>query len=248
MAREPTIAILSNAMRWGISNQHDHLARLRPPVHVQRLGQRCGDSLGPISTAARVQRPQVLLDLEDVRGETKVLRDIGMVLWGMIAVRDQANAQVLLRLQLSRFENMLGYNLDVLRRRRNVAALASCAILYKDEVSVQVNIRSVGSRASFSTVQRTASSCHRDHLQPEGSMAAAGLQVFLRRTPCLHPCWRRRSCNSMEKLISRATVVVVLVQERSCYVKFVASAHTDDWLDRWWEFGLKLRAGYCSMN
>lgn len=94
------------------------------------------DRLWSVSAAAGIQRAQIPLDLADVGREAKVLGDIGVVLWRMIAVRDEADAEVLLRLELARLEYMLADGLDVLGRGRDVAALAACAVLDKDEVSV----------------------------------------------------------------------------------------------------------------
>lgn len=46
-----TITVLANAMRWCVGDEHDHLARLLPPVHLERLREGSGDRLGSVTTS-----------------------------------------------------------------------------------------------------------------------------------------------------------------------------------------------------
>ena len=62
-----TISILPNTMRRCVRDEYDHLARVRSPVHVQRLGERGRDSLGPVAATRGVQAREVLVHVRDVR-------------------------------------------------------------------------------------------------------------------------------------------------------------------------------------
>ena len=44
-----TIAVFANAMRWCVGDEHDHFARLLPPVHLERLREAGGDRLGSVA-------------------------------------------------------------------------------------------------------------------------------------------------------------------------------------------------------
>ena len=46
-----TIPVFTDAVRWCISDEHDHLARLLPPVHLERLRESGGDRLGSVTTS-----------------------------------------------------------------------------------------------------------------------------------------------------------------------------------------------------
>lgn len=52
----------------------------------------------------------------------------------MVAVRNETDAQILAALQPAGFVNVVADLLDVLCRRGNVAALATCAVLHKDKI------------------------------------------------------------------------------------------------------------------
>lgn len=73
----------------------------------------------------------------DVGRETKVLGDVGVVLWRVVAVGDEADPEVLARLELARFEDVFADELDVFRRGGDVGALGACAVLDEDEVSAR---------------------------------------------------------------------------------------------------------------
>jgi hypothetical protein len=131
-------------MRGRIRNEHHHLARILPPVHIQRLRERRRDRLGPIAAARRIQRRQVLVHRADVAREAKVLGDVRVVLRRVVAEGDEPDAQVLRRLQLARLEDVRADGLDVLRRGGDVGALAPCAVL--DKYKITVAARGVRSR------------------------------------------------------------------------------------------------------
>jgi hypothetical protein len=46
-----TIPIFTYAVRWCIGDEHDHLARMLPPVHLERLREGGGDRLGSVTTS-----------------------------------------------------------------------------------------------------------------------------------------------------------------------------------------------------
>ena len=75
------------------------------------------------------------MHLGNVGGETKVFNHISVVLWWMITVGNQSDAEVLLGLQLARFKDMGADGLDVLGSRSDVASLASRAILDEYKIS-----------------------------------------------------------------------------------------------------------------
>ena len=64
-----------------------------------------------------------------------------MVLWRVISKGDEANAQVLAGLQLARLVDVVGDELDVLGRGRDVGSLAPSAVLNKDEITVMYHIQ-----------------------------------------------------------------------------------------------------------
>lgn len=61
-----------------------------------------------------------------------------MVLWRVVAVGDEADAEVLARLELAGFEDVFADELDVFRGGGDVGALGACAVLDEDEVSGRV--------------------------------------------------------------------------------------------------------------
>lgn len=118
-----------------IGNKNNHLARLWSPIHIQRLCQSCGDGFWPVAATTCIKRAEIVLDLVDIGGESKVLGDIGVVLWRVISVGYETNAEIFLCLQLAGLEDMLADRLDVLRCGGNVAALAPCAVLDEDKIA-----------------------------------------------------------------------------------------------------------------
>ena len=124
-------------MRRRICYQYHHLGRTLPPIHVERFDQRGGDSLWAIATPRCIQSRQMLVHFTDVGGKAKVLGHIGVVLGRMVTKCDEANTQIFLGLQTPRLVDVATYLSDVLRRRGDVAALAACAVLYKDEITGQ---------------------------------------------------------------------------------------------------------------
>ena len=46
-----TIPVFTDAVRWCIGDEHDHLARLLPPLHLERLRERSSDCLGSVATS-----------------------------------------------------------------------------------------------------------------------------------------------------------------------------------------------------
>lgn len=59
-----------------------------------------------------------------------------MVLRWVIAIGDEADAQVLAGLQLARLVDVVTDELDVLRRRGDVGTLTPGAVLHEDEIAV----------------------------------------------------------------------------------------------------------------
>ena len=130
-----TISVLANAVRRRVRNEHDHLARVRSPLHGKCLGKCGGDRFGTIATAGSVEAREILVDLRNIGRETKVPRDVCVILRRMVAVRDEADPEILSGLQLAGLIDVVADLLNVLRRRGNVAALASRAILHEDEIT-----------------------------------------------------------------------------------------------------------------
>lgn len=59
-----------------------------------------------------------------------------MVLWGVISVGDQTDAQIFASLQLAGFVDMITYFLYVFSCRGDIAALTTGAVLNEDQVAV----------------------------------------------------------------------------------------------------------------
>jgi hypothetical protein len=74
------------------------------------------------------------MDLVNVRRKAKVARHVGVILRWVVAIGDEADAQVFAGLQLARLEDVFADELDVFRRGGNVGSLAAGAVLYKDEI------------------------------------------------------------------------------------------------------------------
>jgi len=125
-------------VRWCIGDEHDHLARLLPPVHLERLREASGDGLGTVAASRGVQAREVAVDLVDVGREAKVARHISVVLRRVIAIGDEADAQVPAGLQLARLIDVVADELDVLGRRGDVRPLAPGAVLHKDEIAMRM--------------------------------------------------------------------------------------------------------------
>ena len=134
--KKRTVAVLSDAMRRRIRDEHDHLACIRPPVHVECLRERRSDRLRTIPTSRCIQGREVTMDLRNVRGEAEVLRNVGVVLWWMVPVGNEPDAQIIPTLEPPRLVDVVADLLNVLRRGRDVAPLAACAVLHEDEVAV----------------------------------------------------------------------------------------------------------------
>jgi len=130
-----TISVFADAVRWCVGDEHDHLARLHPPVHLERLREAGGDGLGTVAASRGVQAREVAVDLVDVGREAKVARHVSVVLRGVIAIGDEADAQVLAGLQFARLIDVVADELDVLGRRGDVGPLAPGAVLHKDEIA-----------------------------------------------------------------------------------------------------------------
>ncbi len=75
--------------------------------------------------------------LVDIGREAKVARHVSVVLRWVIAIGDEADAQVLAGLQFARLVDVVTDELDVLRRGGDVGTLASGAVLHEDEVAVE---------------------------------------------------------------------------------------------------------------
>ena len=111
----------------------------------------------------------------------------------MVTIRDEAYPEVVLCLQLARFEDMLADGLDVLRSRGYITALTPCAVLHEDEVPVarmnEIESRlflfcrgaAAQVRTTFSSPQIRSSSV----LQERTVMVET--RVRPRRSPCLRP-------------------------------------------------------------
>ena len=78
------------------------------------------------------------MDLVDVGREAKVARHISVVLRRVIAIGDEADAQVPAGLQLARLIDVVADELDVLGRRGDVRPLAPGAVLHKDEIAMRM--------------------------------------------------------------------------------------------------------------
>jgi hypothetical protein len=74
--------------------------------------------------------------LVDIGRKAKVARHVSVVLRWVIAIGDEADAQVFAGLQLARLVDVVTDELDVLRRGGDVGTLASGAVLYEDEIAV----------------------------------------------------------------------------------------------------------------
>jgi hypothetical protein len=74
--------------------------------------------------------------LVDIGRKAKVARHVSVVLRWVIAIGDEADAQVLAGLQLARLVDVVTDELDVLRRGGDVGTLAPGAVLHEDEIAV----------------------------------------------------------------------------------------------------------------
>jgi hypothetical protein len=74
--------------------------------------------------------------LVDIGRKAKVARHVSVVLRWVIAIGNEADAQVLAGLQLSRLVDVVTDELDVLRRGGDVGTLAPGAVLHEDEIAV----------------------------------------------------------------------------------------------------------------
>lgn len=90
--KKRTVAVLSDAMWRGVCDEHDHLACVRSPVHVEGLRKRGGHGLRPITTSRCIQAREVTVYLRYIRGEAKVLCHVGVVLWWMVSISDEPDA------------------------------------------------------------------------------------------------------------------------------------------------------------
>lgn len=79
--------------------------------------------------------------LVDIGRKAKVARHVCVVLRWVIAIGDEADAQVVAGLQLSRLVDVVTDELDVLRRGGYVGTLATGAVLHKDEITGVLHIR-----------------------------------------------------------------------------------------------------------
>jgi hypothetical protein len=87
------------------------------------------DSFRAISPSRCVETAKILVDFGNIGGEPKVFEHISVILWWVITIGNQSNAEVLLGLQLAGFEDMSADGLDVLGSGGDVASLASRTIL-----------------------------------------------------------------------------------------------------------------------
>jgi hypothetical protein len=136
-----TVPVFTNAMWWCIGDEHDHLARLLPPVHLQRLREAGGDRLGSVATSGGIQAREIAVDLIDIGREAKVARHVGVVLRRVITIGDEADAQVIAGLQLARLVDVVTDELDVLSRGGDVGSLAPSAVLHENEIAVVCRIQ-----------------------------------------------------------------------------------------------------------
>lgn len=90
-----TVAVFADAVGRGVGDENDHFAGVRAPVEVQGIPEGSCDGFGAIAAAARVEGLEVLMDAFDVRGKAKVLGDVGVILRGVVAKGDEADAEVI---------------------------------------------------------------------------------------------------------------------------------------------------------
>ena len=75
------------------------------------------------------------MDLRNVRGEAEVLRNVGVVLWWMVPVGNEPDAQIIPTLEPPRLVDVVADLLNIPCSGGDVTALAPCTILYKDQVA-----------------------------------------------------------------------------------------------------------------
>lgn len=76
-------------MRRRISNDHNRLCRIRPPLQLmQRDLHRSRHGLGTIPAPGSGQRFEERVDLVNRRGEGECFGDVGAVLWWVVSVGD----------------------------------------------------------------------------------------------------------------------------------------------------------------
>jgi len=78
------------------------------------------------------------VDLVNIGRKTKIACYVGVILRWVIAIGDEADAQVLAGLQLARLKDVLADELDVFCRGGNVGSLAASAVLDKDEIAARM--------------------------------------------------------------------------------------------------------------
>jgi len=129
-----SVAIFPNSVRRSIGDQDDDLYRILLPLHIQRLCQ-CGRlCLRTVTASRRDQTREVLLHLLCISRESKVLRDIAVILRRVITERDQAEAN-------RRFGkgggggDFVANVLDGRARRFDVGSLATCRVLEEEDVA-----------------------------------------------------------------------------------------------------------------
>ncbi|KAL5635877.1 hypothetical protein ACGC1H_004618 [Rhizoctonia solani] len=126
-------------MGRSIGDEHDHLARSRPPVEIEGLPQTGRDCLGAVSTATSIQSLEVLVYLIDIGSETKVFGDVGVVLGRMVSKRDEAHTQVFLGREAAVGDDISTDALDMLGRVGDIRALGARGVLDKHKVSAAVS-------------------------------------------------------------------------------------------------------------
>lgn len=84
------------------------------------------------------------MHLLDIRRESKVLGDVGVVLRGVISERYKANAEVFWIVEFPGGEDGGTDLLDVFRRRGYVGTLAACGVLNKHEIAVYAPVSTRG--------------------------------------------------------------------------------------------------------
>ena len=135
------------------------------------------------------------MDLRNVRGEAEVLRNVGVVLWWMVPVGNEPDAQIIPTLEPPRLVDVVADLLNIPRSGGDVAALAPCAVLYENQVAdgrlPRVSLRAIGIVGPHTAFYVQDPVAH--HSCPSGIAAVVqrrqtGGSWWIRsRNPCLHP-------------------------------------------------------------
>lgn len=75
------------------------------------------------------------MDFANVRGESKILDDVCVVLWRVVAECHKAYTQIFWGLEAARLEDVSANFFNVFRRAGDIGALTACTVLHKYEVA-----------------------------------------------------------------------------------------------------------------